>query len=120
MNPYRYAPNPLAWIELLGLSSSSRKFEGVKSKSMVRTKPQSKNEEFALDHVMKHPENGTVIIKADQIGDPHFKGKKWSNMKQKNNEVIVHYMIWHMAKFDTTWEVLSDGTIRLTMEILKL
>jgi hypothetical protein len=41
-------------------------------------------------------------------------------MKQKNNEVIVHYMIWHMAKFDTTWEVLSDGTIRLTMEILKL
>ena len=38
---------------------------------------------------MKHPENGTVIIKADQIGDPHFKGKGWSKVEQKINGVTV-------------------------------
>ncbi|WP_157940351.1 RHS repeat domain-containing protein [Escherichia albertii] len=98
INLYQYAPNPLGWIDPLGLRkcSSSRKPVKTKSKSTGRTRPRNKNEEFALDHVMKHPENGMVIIKADQIGDPHFKGKGWSKVEQKINGVIVHYM----AKFD--------------------
>ncbi|MDU4153494.1 MAG: RHS repeat-associated core domain-containing protein, partial [Enterobacteriaceae bacterium] len=98
INLYAYAPNPLGGIDPLGLRkcSSSRKPEKVKSKSTGRTRPRNKNEEFALDHVIKHLENGTVIIKADQIGDPHFKGKGWSKVEQKMNGVIVHYM----AKFD--------------------
>lgn len=97
-NLYAYAPNPLNWIDPLGLRkcSSSRKPEKVKSKSTGRTGPTNKNEEYALDHVMKHHENGTVIIKADRIGDPLFKGKGWSKVEQKINNVIVH----NMAKFD--------------------
>ena len=95
---YAHAPNPLGWIDPLGLRkcSSSRKPEKVKSKATGRTRPRNKNEEFALDHVIKHPENGTVIIKADQIGETYFKGKGWSKVEQKMNGVIVHYM----AKFD--------------------
>ncbi|WP_248466226.1 hypothetical protein, partial [Pectobacterium versatile] len=46
----------------------------------------------------KHPENGSVIIKPEQIGDPHFKGKGWSKMEQKINNVNVHYM----ARIDKT------------------
>ncbi|MCA6928914.1 RHS repeat-associated core domain-containing protein, partial [Pectobacterium versatile] len=100
LNLYAYAPNPLSWVDPLGLKkcSSSRKPEKVKSKSTGRTKTRNKNEDFALDHVKKHPENGSVIIKPEQIGDPHFKGKGWSKMEQKINNVNIHYM----ARIDKT------------------
>ncbi|SET59288.1 RHS repeat-associated core domain-containing protein [Thorsellia anophelis] len=98
LNLYQYAPNPLMWIDPLGWAkcSSSRKPINVRSKSTGRIKPRNKNEKFAFDHVKKHPENGQVIIKAKEIGDPHFKGKGWSKIEQKVNGVNVHYM----AKFD--------------------
>ncbi|WP_433885598.1 RHS repeat-associated core domain-containing protein [Pseudomonas vranovensis] len=98
INLYQYAPNPLGWIDPLGWKKkcSFRKPRRVKSKSTGRTRPRNRNEEFALDHVKKHPENGIEIIKPDQIGDPHFKGKGWSKMERKVNGVNVHYM----AKLD--------------------
>ena len=98
LNLYQYAPNPVLWADPFGLkkSSSSRKPEKVSTKSTGRTKPNNRNEEFAYDHVNKHPENGTVIISSDQINDPCFKGKGWSKVEQKINGVIVHYM----AKID--------------------
>ncbi|YCI28638.1 hypothetical protein M1E08_17385 [Erwinia sp. PK3-005] len=88
INLYQYAPNPLG----LRKCSFSRKPKKVKSKSTGRTKVRNKNEEFAMDHVKKHPENGIEIIKPDQIGDPHFKEKGWSKVEQKINGVNVHYM----------------------------
>ena len=98
LNLYQYAPNGLTWIDPLGLRkcSTTRKPQKVKSKSTGRTKARNKNESFAIDHVQKHPENGTVIIKPDQIGDPYFKGRGWSKMEQKINGVTIHYM----AKID--------------------
>lgn len=98
LNLYGYVPNPLEWIDPLGLNkaASSRKPQKVDSKSTGRTRPRNKNEDFSLDHVMKHPENGTVIIKPEKIGDPHFKGRGWSKMEQIINGVTIHYM----AKID--------------------
>ncbi len=49
-----------------------------------------------MDHVKKHPENGNVIIKHTEIGDPAFKRKGYNKMSQKINGVDIHYM----AKFD--------------------
>jgi NAD+--asparagine ADP-ribosyltransferase len=94
ISPYQYAPNPFNSVDPLGLkkSASSRKPKKVKSKSTGRTKPRNKNESFSLDHVLKHPENGTVIIKPKDIMVRHFKGKGWSKMEQKINGVIIHYM----------------------------
>ena len=51
---------------------------------------------FAIDHVRKHPENGDIIIKSSEIGDPAYKGKGYNKMSQKINNVDIHYM----AKFD--------------------
>ncbi len=96
LRSYAYVPDPLVWIDPLGLKKKSCKPAHVDTKSTGRTKPRGKNESFAMDHVRKHPENGDVIIAAGDIGDRCFAGKGWNKMSQKVNGVDVHYM----AKFD--------------------
>jgi hypothetical protein len=61
--------------------SSSRKPEKGKIKIDRQNEAQEQNEEFALDHVIKHPEKRYGIIKADQIEILTLKvkdGLKWS------------------------------------------
>ncbi|MEO1417150.1 MAG: DUF6531 domain-containing protein [Bacteroidota bacterium] len=95
---YTYVPDPLIWIDELGLKkkSRSRKPRHVSTKSTGRTRPRTKNEAFAFDHVKKHPERGVLIIDSSKISDPAFKGKGWNKMSSKVNNVEVHFM----AKFD--------------------
>lgn len=45
-----------------------------------------------MDHVRKHPENGVLIIAADKIGDPCFKGKGWNKMSRTVNN--VEFNMW--------------------------
>ncbi len=93
-NHFQYAPNPIIWIDSLGLEKkrSHRKPQNVSTKSIGSTVPRNKNESFAMDHVKKHSENGTEIISKDKIGDPCFKDKGWAKYEQKINDVVIHYM----------------------------
>ncbi len=45
-----------------------------------------------MDHVKKHPENGVEIIKPDQIGAPHIKGK--GGQKWNKKLMALMFTIW--------------------------
>lgn len=98
LNYYAYVEDVNSWVDVFGLKkkSSHRKPKHTRTKSTGRTRAKNKNELFAMSHVQKHPENGSVIVKDSKINDPAYKGKGYNKMSQKVNGVDVHYM----AKFD--------------------
>jgi RHS repeat-associated protein len=95
---YGYVHDPNEWLDIFGLKkkSSHRKPKRTKTKQTGRTKARNKNESYAMDHVIKHPENGNVIVHHSEINDRAFKGKGYNKMSQFVNGVDIHYM----ARFD--------------------